>query len=304
MLVKVSRTGKIGDAEIEAGLRWVIANRERHGIRILNISLGGDCDLPTADSTINVLVEDLVSSGVVVTVAAGNSADARSGPPASAPSAITVGGYSDENKFSSAEFDLYHSSHGATADGLIKPELIAPAMFVAAPILPDTPDYEAAELLSMLVSAPDYAFGPLIEENWKAAGLDADVLRMDRESARQIVEFALHRRKVVATHYQHVDGTSFAAPITASVVALMLEANPDLTPAAIKNILVSTASRLTGRPAIRQGFGVINATMAVEMAARETHHLEKEHYHPPRIVGRADGFQIPRRRGRERKSGR
>ncbi|MEO8042166.1 MAG: S8 family serine peptidase [Acidobacteriota bacterium] len=286
VVVKVSRAGRISDAEIEDGLRWVIANHERFDIKILNMSLGGDCDRPTADSKINALVEELVASGVVVIVAAGNSAETRSAPPASAPSAITVGGYSDENKFAPDEFDLYHSSHGVTADGLVKPELIAPAMFVAAPILPGTPDYVAAELLSMLAAAPNYAFGPMLEESWQAAGLDVDVVGLDPDAARKVVDLALHRRKIVATHYKHVDGTSFAAPITASVVALMLEANPGLTPSAIKNILLSTASRLGGHPAIRQGFGVVNAAAAIELASLETHQLRDDEYHGPRIVGR------------------
>jgi serine protease AprX len=285
VLVKFSRAGRIGDAEIEAGLQWIIANRKKLGIRILNMSLGGDCDLPTTESKINMLVEELVASGVVVIVAAGNSVETRSAPPASAPSAVTVGGYSDENQFSSNAFDLYHSSHGVTADGLVKPELIAPAMFVAAPILPGTSDYEAAELLSMLSATPHYAFGPLLEESWQRAGIDARVLALHRDAARKFIDLELHRRKIVATHYQHVDGTSFAAPITASVVALMLEANPKLTPAVVKNILISSASRLGGHPAIRQGFGVVNAPMAIQLAGTETHRLEEDRYQPPRIVG-------------------
>jgi serine protease AprX len=249
------------------------------------MSLGGDCDLPTAESKINALVEELVKKGVVVIVAAGNSTETSSAPPASAPSAITVGGYSDENQFAPDAFDLYHSSHGITADGLVKPELIAPAMFVAAPILPGTPDYESAELLSMLSATPDYAFGPMLEENWQRAGLDPEVPTLHRDAARKIVDLELHRRKIVATHYQHVDGTSFAAPITASVVALLLEANPKLTPASVKNILISSASRLGGHRAIRQGFGVVNPNMALRLAGSETHRLEDDRYHPPRILG-------------------
>jgi serine protease AprX len=292
VLVKVSRAGRIGDAEIEAGLRWIVENRERLGIHILNISLGGDCDLPSASSPINSLIEDLTAGGIIVTVAAGNSVESRSAPPASAPSAITVGGYSDENQFSLDGFDLYHSSHGPTVDGLIKPEVIAPAMFVAAPILPGTPDYETAEVLSMLSAAPNYAFGPLLDESWKTAGLSPDVLSIDRESARQLVEFALHRRKIVATHYQHVDGTSFAAPIVASVIALMLEANPSLTPAAVKNVLVSTSKRLSRHAAIRQGFGVIDAPAAIEVSERERHRLTAFELSAPRATGSTIVFRF------------
>ena len=283
VLVKVSDRGRIADASIEKGLHWIIENRERYNIRVLNMSLGGDADLATPKSCVNRLTEELVASGVVVTVAAGNSVESRSIPPANAPSVITVGGYSDENQFAAENFELYHSSFGVTADGLVKPEIIAPAMYVAAPILPNTNDYIAAEALSGLVASPDYEFPRLLAENWAFAGLNAGIVDIPIEGAREMVESAIDRRKVVATHYQHVDGTSFAAPIAASVAGQMIEANPNLTPAAIKNILLATARKLAGRPSVRQGFGVLNARLAVEFALKEQHSLDRKNHHPPRI---------------------
>lgn len=280
VLVKVSNNGRIPDGNIEAGLRWVKENRERLGIRILNMSLGGDEDLATTESAINALAEELVEAGVVLTVAAGNDAGSRPIPPASAPSVITVGGYSDGNGFSPEEFDLYHSSFGETADGIVKPETIAPAMYVAAPILPGTADYVSAEALSLLSAAPDYLFRKILGDLAEDAGIDPG---LEPARAREEVEDRLRRRKIVATHYQHVDGTSFAAPIAASVIAQMIEANPDLTPAVVKNILVSTAARLAGFPAVRQGYGIINAPAAVSAARRETHFLTRKEYCPPRI---------------------
>lgn len=285
VLVKVSNDGRIDDESITRGLQWVIDHRERLGIRILNMSLGGDCELGAADSHVIKLAEELVRQGVVITVAAGNSADITPIPPASSPSVITIGGYSDENRLESGHHDLYHSSFGATIDGIVKPEVIAPAMYVAAPILPGTADYDEAEILSMLEASPDYSFRSLLEEFWSEAGLEEDILLTGIEAARKLIGYALHRRKIVATHYQHVDGTSFAAPITASVIAQMLEVNPKLTPAVVKNILVSTASRLGGRRAMRQGFGVINARLAVEKAMEEEHFFEARAYGPPRIEG-------------------
>lgn len=286
VLVKVSENGRIRDQSIEKGLRWVIENREKHHIRILNMSLGGDEDLPTSESCVNRLTEELIASGVVVTVAAGNSAESRSIPPANAPSVITVGGYSDENQLEADSFALYHSSFGATADGLIKPEIIAPAMFVAAPILPETEDYRHAEVLSSIANSPDYLFRQNFIDNWQNANLPEFILSTDVSTARQLVEQELTRRKIVATHYQHVDGTSFAAPIVASVAAQMLEANPNLASAAIKNILLSTAVKLAGRPTVRQGFGILNAGLAVEKASQEHHFLDIKSYFPPRIEGK------------------
>lgn len=285
VLVKVSDNGRISDESIEKGLLWILSNREKYNVRVLNMSLGGDADARWAESRINQLAEELIKQGVCITVAAGNSSDSHSIPPANAPTVITVGGFSDENQFSKDDFELYHSNFGATADGWIKPEIIAPAMYVAAPILPATEDYKIAETLSLLSSAPDYRFRLLLEEFWQKAALSPDIFNLETNEARKLVEYALHKRKIVATHYQHVDGTSFAAPVTASVVAQMLEANPHLTPAAIKNILISTASRLARKPSIRQGFGVLNAGLAIEKALGESHFLAKENYSPPRIEG-------------------
>ncbi len=42
VLVKVSKSGHIGEKNIERGLRWIIENREKYGIRVVNISAGGD----------------------------------------------------------------------------------------------------------------------------------------------------------------------------------------------------------------------------------------------------------------------
>ena len=248
VLVKVSKDGRIGDDSIEKGLRWVIKNREKYNIRIVNMSLGGDLDATTNESKINQLAEELVKLGVVVTVAAGNTDESNSIPPASAPSVITVGGYSDENNLDSENHALYHSNFGETADGLIKPEIIAPAMFIAAPILPETKDYKTAEILSEIANAPDYSFRQTFLDNWQTAELPEYILSTDVNTARSLVEDELTKRKIVATHYQHVDGTSFAAPITASVVAQMLEANPNLTPTTVKQILIATADRIPGAP--------------------------------------------------------
>jgi len=283
VLVKVSEQGRISDKSIEKGLRWILENREKYGIRVLNMSLGGDMDATFAESRINQLAEELIGAGVCITVAAGNSAGESVIPPANCPSVITVGGFSDENQFLSDGFELYHSNFGRTIDGIVKPEIIAPAMFVAAPILPATEDYRIAETLSMLAETPDYAFRLLLDKYWKDADLPDYIGFHDNASARSVIEEKLQNRKIIAAHYQHVDGTSFAAPITASVIAQMLEANANLTPATVKNILTSTASRLENFPAIRQGFGVLNAKAAVEKAIEEIHFFDLETLVSPRL---------------------
>lgn len=297
VLVKVSENGKITEPNIERGLRWVIENKDRYKIRIVSISLGGDQDVSYTTNAVDQAAEDAVKAGIVVVVAAGNSGcseDHRTVPPANSPSVITVGGYHDNNQLEGA-LDLYCSSYGPTADGIIKPEIIAPAMWVAAPILPGTDAYDKAEALSQLESAPDYLLDHVARpsgnskkddaELWKRSGLGDAMRKLPIETIRAEVESRLRENKIVATHYQHVDGTSFAAPVVASVVAQMLEANPRLGPAAVKHILISTADRIWGAPAMRQGFGVLNARRAVEEATREQHEREAIFFRPPGVTG-------------------
>src|SRR5207253_1477432 len=199
----------------------VIKNRERYNIRVLNISLGGDEDVPCSKSIIDQAAEEAIKNGIVVVVAAGNSADGHSIPPANSPSVVTVGGYHDNNQLKGSELDLYHSNFGATADGTIKPEIVAPAMWVAAPILPGTNLYDRAEALSHLAAAPDYQLAGLAREFEDKAELPENLRIADPSSIRRFVDDALKRHKIVAAHYQHVDGTSFAAPIVTSIVAQM-----------------------------------------------------------------------------------
>src|SRR6185295_16415520 len=66
--------------------------------------------------------------------------------------------------------------------------------------------------------------------------------------------------------YLSLSGTSQATPLVAGTVALMLQANPNLTPNLIKAILQYTASFKPSVSALRQGGGFVNANGAVQLA--------------------------------------
>lgn len=284
VLVKVSEKGRISEDNIARGLEWVVAHKDRYNIRILNMSLGGDEDVPCSRSIIDQAAEEAIKQGIVVVVAAGNSDGQHSIPPANSPSVITVGGYNDGNKLGHEDLDLYHSNYGVTVDGTVKPEVIAPAMWVAAPILPHTSLYQTAEALSLLAHAPDYKLLAIFAEVRESLPPSFMSEPLDALRLRALVEATLQESKIVAAHYQHVDGTSFAAPIVSSVVAQMLEANPRLSPATVKNILVSTAERIGTAPVLRQGYGVINAARAVAIARDEQHVADSTALAAPRIT--------------------
>jgi serine protease AprX len=79
---------------------------------------------------------------------------------------------------------------------------------------------------------------------------------------------ALDRAAVphVGTSYITISGTSMATPIFAGVIAAILSANPDLTPAQVKEIFTSTADPLANVDGNSQGSGVVDPQEALARA--------------------------------------
>ncbi|MEZ5307869.1 MAG: S8 family serine peptidase [Pyrinomonadaceae bacterium] len=271
VLVKLAKTGRITEQNIEAGLEWVLENRTKYNIRIVNISAGGDFENSYLHDSLSQTVETCVSQGLVVVCAVGNAGHIPGHPvfpPASAPSAIAVGGLDDGNSINRARRGMYRSSYGPTLDGLQKPELIAPSIWVPAPILPGTPTAAEAKLLRELDEAPDGELHSIIRQH-KGVNKELDAaLDLTPPSIRQIIALRLRHENVITQYYKYVDGTSFSAPIVSSIVAQMIEANPYLTPQQIKRILISTAERLPHIEVDRQGWGVVDPRRAVMMAVK------------------------------------
>ena len=269
VLVKIGRTGRIPDEHIERGLQWILDHREEYNIRIVNISAGGDFEQTYFESSLCKTVERAVSEGLIVVCAVGNAGMAPGHPvlpPASSPSAISVGGLDDQNSLDRARRGMYRSSYGPTIDGLQKPEVIAPGIWVAAPILPHTPTAAEAKLYFELDEAPDEQLVTIIEKHRQ---IDKDLYEareLPIALLRQLITIKLHEGNVINQHYKYVDGTSFSSPIVASIIACMLEANPRLTPQKVKRILIKTAERVPGIDVDRQGWGVVVPARAVEIA--------------------------------------
>lgn len=269
VLIKLAKTGRITEENIEDGLNWVLEHRERYGIRIVNISAGGDYEQSYLEDSLSKTVERCVREGLIVVCAVGNAGHTKDHavlPPASSPATIAVGGLDDRNSLNRKRRGMYRSSYGPTIDGLQKPEIIAPGIWVPAPILPHTPTAEGAKLLKMLDDAPDNKLHEIIKAN---AGVDKDLdAALDRPAylLRQLLAIKLREENVITQYYKYVDGTSFSAPIVSSVIACMLEANPYLKPHQVKYILIKTAERLPFIEVDRQGWGVIVPRKAVEAA--------------------------------------
>jgi len=117
--------------QIVNGINWMIANKATYNIRAANMSLGASGCSNGTDS-ISTAVNNAVSNGIIMLVAAGNDGPkgCTIGAPAAAAQAITVGALYDpgEKGWVLAEF----SSRGPTADGRIKPDIATPGRYITA----------------------------------------------------------------------------------------------------------------------------------------------------------------------------
>jgi serine protease AprX len=218
---------------IEA-IDYAVANRTALGIRVINLSIGAgvyesyDTD-PLAQAT-----KRAVDAGIVVVTSAGNLGEnAQHEPqfggitsPGNAPWVLTVGASSHQGTVTRADDVVAaFSSRG-----------------------PTWLDFSAK---------PDLV----------APGVGIESLA-DPHSAlyTELQDYLLDgTRALPYKPYLSLTGTSMAAPVVAGTVALMLEANPGLTPNAVKAILQYTAeARSSAR--LAEGAGFINARGALRLA--------------------------------------
>ncbi len=264
VLIKVSTVrGRIKERDILRGFNWLLANHKRFGVRVVNISVGGDYESFESTHPLHQAVAKATAEGLVVCIAAGNSHQPHLVPPASAPDAITVGGVNDQNTRDPAWRRMYQSNWGTTYQGTRKPEILAPAQWIAAPILPRTRMAREAHWLVQLFGADDAAIRRILKNGYSALDIPrAQALRPD-EALYAELQSRINSDKLIDAGHQHVDGTSVAVAIVSSVAAQLLEVRPNLTPAEVRAILTSTAEPLPDIEAERQGSGLINPARAL-----------------------------------------
>jgi serine protease AprX len=163
-------------------------------------------------------------------------------------------GIDDKNTFRHEEIALWHSNYGGASNEVPKPDLVAPSIWVAAPVLPNTSVAEEAQ------------------------DLFARRAQKDPDAQRRIAEL-----KLITPYYQHVEGTSFVAPVVASSIACILEANPAITPLLVRDVLKETADPVPGADRERQGAGVVSPGQAVARALAERHSRAARQQVSPRL---------------------
>ncbi|HEY4001820.1 MAG TPA: S8 family serine peptidase [Candidatus Xenobia bacterium] len=124
--------------EAIAGLRWVMANKNKLGIRVVNMSLGETATVPWQKDVWAQACEDAIKAGLIVVVAAGDEGPTAGtiDTPGYDPNVITVGALDDHHSTDHAQHAVYDdSSRGPTLGGLHKPDVLAPGALVWGPLV-------------------------------------------------------------------------------------------------------------------------------------------------------------------------
>ncbi len=222
-----------------AAWEWGLANQYRYNIRVVSNSYGGGGAFDPYNP-ITIASKMAYDRNITVVFAAGNDGPTKDtyNTYAKAPWVIGVAAGSKEGDL--ADFSsrgVRRAERLSNADP--NDDFNAPT--ITAPGTGRIYESNAGKFTAAMVSTRSTI-------NLTANGLDADT-----ELPLSHIPF-----------YTQISGTSMATPYISGVVALMLDADPTLSPDEIRSILTTTASRIPNREDWEVGAGFVNAYAAVD----------------------------------------
>lgn len=222
-----------------AAWEWALTNQYRYNIRVISNSYGGGGAF-NANNPITIASKMAYDRNITVVFAAGNDGPTKDtyNTYAKAPWVIGVAAGSKEGDL--ADF----SSRGVRREERLSnadenDDFNAPT--ITAPGTGRIYETNAGKFTAAMVSTRS------------TVNITSNGLTDDAELPVSAVPF-----------YTQISGTSMATPFVSGVVALMLDADPTLTPDEIRSILTSTASKMPGREEWEVGSGYVNAHAAVD----------------------------------------
>lgn len=135
-VLSVKVAGADGAADVStvlAAIQWVVSFKDRYDVRVLNLSLGTDSTQSWKDDPLNYAVQRAWHEGVLVVVAASNTGPAPGSiaKPGDDPWVLTVGAVDDRGTPGRGDDQApAFSGRGPTAEGIAKPDVVAPGAHV------------------------------------------------------------------------------------------------------------------------------------------------------------------------------
>ena len=213
------------------GLDYAATHQQQYGIRVVSNSWGTDGPFDPADP-VNIATKALYDKGIVTVFAAGNAGPdpGTLNPYSLAPWVISVAA-GDRNR-QLADFSSRGVSGDQTTFTLDGQQWVSENR--------PTLTAPGVDIVSTRAIAPL----PVLATQMDINNLDPAHL----------------------PYYTHMSGTSMATPHVAGIVALMLEANPMLSPSDIKDIVQFTSLPMPGYETWEAGWGYADAFNAVSYA--------------------------------------
>ena len=237
-VIRSDGMGRVSDTI--AALQWVVANRQTFNIRVANLSIGALVTDSYLRDPLCRAAESAVASGVAVVVAAGN--------------------------------------YGKDAAGnVVYGSVLAPGNHPAVITVGAVSSQQTANRSDDTVASYSSRGPTLVDGIAKPdlVAIGSSVVAScspDAQLARSHPEAVVYSEGGTPV-YLKMSGTSVAAPVVAGTIALMLQANPSLSPRQVKAILRFSAQRLASLqtlPAalalVTQGAGLVNSEAAVRVA--------------------------------------
>ena len=232
-VLDASGRGHVSD--VIAALDHAIAQRDAFNIRVINLSVATGVYESYDTDPLTLAAQRAVATGITVVAAAGNNGRNADGltqyggitSPGNAPWVLTVGA----------------SSHMGTVD-------------------------RSDDTIARFTSRGPTAVDRRAKPDLLAPGVGIESLSNPDSALYSSSPSALlpGTRPTTYLPYLSMTGTSMSAPVVSGTIALMLQANPSLTPNAIKAILQYTAEARTQYDPLTQGAGFLNAKGAIELA--------------------------------------